>query len=193
MGCDIHIQIERRVGDVWQVVPWSSPLKRRYSGHAIANSHGDPWGCGGPRALGIPDCFDSRNYDLFGVLANVRNGTWGAMLLPIADPRGLPIDKDSIGYLGDHSFSWVTLRELQDYPWSTLVTKTGFVDEEAAQAFEETGQTPVVYSRWSSRGRSIRWTQSIEVCVNYWNDKVLPVLATLGEPDNVRIVFGFDN
>lgn len=68
-----------------------------------------------------------RNYNLFAILANVRNGygfagvetgeTWPS----IAPGRGLPegVDPEESDYpsLGDHSFTWVTVAELLAFDW----------------------------------------------------------------------------
>lgn len=76
----------------------------------------------------------NRDYDLFSILAGVRG-----FYKPIAEPRGFPSGfevsdsnyykikrvcfkenriKDDEFWLGDHSFSWLTLQELVDYDWS---------------------------------------------------------------------------
>lgn len=157
MGCDIHIQIEKRVDGKWERVPWVDPFKRKYP-----ETYGVLDG-----ALEMPEAFENRNYDLFGVLADVRNGTWGEEQPPIAQPRGWPDDMaerqlcdGEPEWLGDHSFSWVSLRELQDYPWDEPVKKRG-------------------------------WTRRADV--RNWPDVILPLLASIGAPDDVRLVFGFDN
>lgn len=73
----------------------------------------------------------SRNYSLFSVLAGVRNSrpdtltSNGYPVTPISEPRGLPkdlsLETDMKVYLGDHSFSWVTLKELKEYNWGMPV------------------------------------------------------------------------
>jgi hypothetical protein len=80
-----------------------------------------------------------RNYDLFGILADVRNNSG---LKPIKEPRGLPADfeivnkyyhptnlklcfyDDQLGYfIGEHTYSWLTLKEVQHYPWERVIKK----------------------------------------------------------------------
>ena len=101
---------------------------------------------------------DSRNYRLFAMLANVRNGFGFAGVpthtpyVPISEPRGLPGDLEvgpnfevSLGpfigslylghptthWLGDHSHSWLTVDEILSHPhWDTPVFCTGVISRE---------------------------------------------------------------
>lgn len=172
MGCDIHIKVERRVDGAWQDVPWKGVL---------------------------PEDFDGRNYDLFGVLADVRNGTWGEEMPTIAQPRGWPKDSptdgenDGDGWCGDHSFSWVTLAELQAYPWDTVVVVRGWVSNDTAAQFRKDGIPPESYSASGSHGEYIEWPSTVRQCVLGWPDEMLPALAAFGSPEDVRLCFGFDS
>ena len=103
--------------------------------------------------------YDQRDYALFAILADVRNGL--DEFTPIAEPRGVPDDAspeyraEVAVWSGDgHSHSWLTLKELQAYDWHKT-TCTG-----------ESGE---------------------------FVEQVIPMLAELGAPDDVRIVFFFDN
>ena len=120
MGCDIHFLVERRrhkrppsYGENWT---WEllfpedddvSPEDRKY-----ARREGHRW---------MPwEFFSDRNYELFGVLANVRRDG-----PPIAEPRGLPDDlsSDARKYIDDyggidHTPSWLLLSEVLAYDWS---------------------------------------------------------------------------
>lgn len=73
-----------------------------------------------------------RRYWLFSALANVRNYNG---ITPISEPRGLPEDlelddedcvpcfsaRDGRVWLGDHSHSWFTLKELKEWDgWDQL-------------------------------------------------------------------------
>lgn len=82
-----------------------------------------------------------QNYDLFAVLADVRNGygcagyDTGDPVTPISSPRGVPEDaSDDYKKLveqwdGDgHSHSYHTLAQLLDYDWTTDKTSRGLVD-----------------------------------------------------------------
>lgn len=89
----------------------------------------------------------NRNYSLFAVLANVRNGygfagvSTGDRVEPISEPRGLPsgltLDDDGYAFagekhfnLGDHSYSHLLLSEMKSYMDKNLnnvTTKTGLI------------------------------------------------------------------
>jgi len=97
MGTDIHSLAQIKKGKKWETVDA---------------------GIGG----------DDRNYDTFAVLADVRNGRGFAGCVTsdawpvIAQPRGIPEDMndcDDTDRLGDHSFSWLTLAEIETF-WETL-------------------------------------------------------------------------
>lgn len=130
MGCDIHPLIRVRRDKQWQIIDHLglSPDERV--------------------ALGILSC---RNYNVFAVLGNVRNGTGvagvitGDPFVPIQSGRGFPPDFqyndpyedwdeenddwEAEGYYaGDHSFGYVTLEELLDYPsWGDIRHQTGYI------------------------------------------------------------------
>lgn len=109
-------------------------------------------------ALVCRDWGEDRNYDLFGVLANVRNasGFAGVQRLDtgwpsIAPDRGLPEDLDATDneyegkWLGDHSHTWLTLEELLAYPWTTARNRVGVV---TLEQFAERERTGVAYDTW---------------------------------------------
>jgi hypothetical protein len=160
MGCDIHLFVEVRdkPGEPWRLQPvhWSY----EHDGKKIEQ-------------VG----FDWRSYDIFAMLAGVRNGSGfagsdtGDGFVPIAEPRGLPDDisrelssiyhdepfgdddtrwqtlRDTHGssWLGDHSHSYVTLRELLSYSWNKRTNKRGVVDPGNYQVFLDKGE-PDSYS-----------------------------------------------
>jgi hypothetical protein len=99
-----------------------------------------------------------RNYSLFGILANVRNG-WGCAgcdtgdgFMPIAEPRGLPEnvsgkvkhESDEWGCDG-HSHSYLTLAELIEYDWKRTTIRRGFVSLAEYKIFKENGRP----NRWN--------------------------------------------
>lgn len=242
MGCDIHLAVEVRRGGKWQreaIVP---------------EQFRDPWFV--EQAAKNPGSFyekwaerqwyHDRNYEVFAVLADVRNN---GHITPISEPRGLPDDMDEatrrLHYeyrgeddggeddidLGDHSFSWLTLAELQAYPWDSVVQRDGVVSLEQfmERVLKHGSSVPVhverfPYKEWSGGitgpGIVVReadeivgaldkggfaaaagertyvsdsWVMPVRIQARAFTERFLPALATLGGPDDVRIVFGFDS
>lgn len=94
--------------------------------------------------------FDGRNYDLFAILADVRNGygfagcETGEGFNPIDQPRGLPDDVSSIVEkaseewgIDGHSHSFITLRELLEYDWEQKTVQYGWVNDQVYQKFKD--------------------------------------------------------
>ena len=106
MGCDIHLYVEKRVGDKWEAVPGPNPWHGMWDDEPEERLNDWIW--------------DGRHYDLFAIMANVRNGygfagcDTGDGFVPIAMPKGLPDDvspaiKPAPTDGGDgHSYSWLT-------------------------------------------------------------------------------------
>lgn len=146
MGCDIHFYVERQEADRWITC--------------------DTWEQEDD-ALRVPHkkkaFYSNRNYDLFAILADVRNGEG---FNPIAPPRGVPEDcceeyRAAVErWSGDgHSHSFFTVAELMAYDW-TQCTRWGI-------PYYQAGRTLL--------------------------SEVLPRLWRLGSPDKVRCTFFFDN
>lgn len=138
MGTDIHLQVEIFHDGAWKISPLEPFIEHCYEpGY---DSRQDP---------------THRNYELFAFLADVRNGFGFAGIstherikpqfarrgLPPQEPLQLPdlesphpgdswmsikeINKD---YLGDHSFTYATLEELQACDWNVEIFQTGIVN-----------------------------------------------------------------
>lgn len=225
MGCDIHSYVEIRKDGQWEHYNWYSQFQKGI------------WDDGSPEydysAMFNHPLYIHRNYDLFAILANVRNGrgfagiSTGTGFKPISMPRGLPGDvtfdvkKESDNWGADgHSHSYVTLRELLEYDWEGQVTTHfGVVDEEEYQAFKSKGE-PLLWAGDIS-GRSIIKISNAEMDllltgdlerkegIRYyttikWDETyldsvgkhwfiTLDELKKLGSPEDVRLVFWFDN
>ena len=106
----------------------------------------------------------NRHYQLFAVLAGVRNGfgfagvITGEAVTPISEPRGIPVDSgiggdgciatpwedrwgDAYVWLGTHSHSWLTSTEmLAHYRTLPTVIKTGVITREEFLSWD--GSTP---------------------------------------------------
>lgn len=142
MGCDIHMRAEVRRDGAWTPVGevfdslWRDEAKTA-----------EPYG--------------GRNYDLFAMLADVRNGhgfagiPTGEGFAPIAAPRGIPQDAHpetlefarSYGVDG-HSHSWHALADLRAYDWDGQSTvRYGVVPADEYERLRAEGATP---HSWSS-------------------------------------------
>lgn len=128
MGCDIHLYVEHKVDGIWQPADKWKPSEYEDDRAQLEVDYNDAF-------------YTGRNYDLFAILANVRNGVGfagmgtGNGFKPICLPRGLPGDvtapvkacSDSWGSDG-HSHSYQTLAELLTYDWTQTTRHTGWVD-----------------------------------------------------------------
>lgn len=130
MGCDIHCYAERKNKDgKWEIVG-----NKEKGEDGWVNIDYEP--------------YVNRNYNLFAILANVRNGTafagckTGEGFNPISNPKGVPSDASeeyaSLSEQWDsngHSHSYFTLRELLDYDWTQTTQLQGWVNMIAWEKF----------------------------------------------------------
>lgn len=162
MGCDIHAYIEIRQDGKWEHYDWQKQYQiGTYEDGSPEYDYDKLW----DNPLGI-----GRNYDLFAILANVRNGHGFAGILtgtgfePMDKPRGLPQDvslevrAESDEWNGDgHSHSWMSLPELLGYDYEgKSTTRYGVVSQSQYQEFKLNGK-PSQYSGdvWGQRIKKI--------------------------------------
>lgn len=214
MGCDIHMTAEVRRGGKWEYEPSLNDKLGNY-----------------------------RNYDVFSILAGVRSRSDSPQM--ISPPRGLPRESSSeiaaaadaaasgdscdVGedgfYLGDHSYSWLTLREIVEWPmWDEGVTHHGVMEIAEWLRWKRSGdvwprswcqaagggtvvvldlpkefdpETFVAEARAANPGKSIYirdyWRTSYRDAAGCLWKGDIPLLQKLGDPADVRIVFGFDS
>jgi len=151
MGCDIHSYAEIFWGKTdpsWMCVGKFWPYEyhnednfpRRYvewEANETLTLH--PWG--------------GRNYNLFALLADVRNGygfagvDTGDAVEPLSIPRGLPdnlseyVAKENKEWNGDgHSHSYFTLKELLEFSGERIKTERGWVRSEQYILFKKDGK-----------------------------------------------------
>jgi hypothetical protein len=222
MGTDIHLQVQRRNSEgTWETV--NPPLGYNDHDEWILKNYKEavaklPEGVTEADVLaGNPEEFDwncyyirkyhqnwynGRNYNLFAMLADVRNGRGfagvqtGAGFNPIAEPRGLPDDvtpghydeevEDFVGgfNFGDHSFSHLTLKELLDYDWDQTTALCCYIPLSYYAVRKETGDTSA--PEWGSGGI---WGQGIEMIDADEADRLLatrPNLVTEAQRQAVR-------
>ncbi len=107
-----------------------------------------------------------RHYDLFSVLANVRNGVGfagiktGDGFMPISQPKGFPADisegaKEYFSDIETDSSSHLTIEELINFDWSgNYSEKIGYVTLADYKELRGTGNAPSEY--WiDSRGKNL--------------------------------------
>jgi hypothetical protein len=175
MGCDIHIFAERRkaADSDWQPV-FNHFTLDRFDQEYYKKDKGDK-------------PFDWRSYSMFAFLAGVRNYD---RCDPISEPKGLPSDvsqyvrDDYKKWDGDaHSDSYLTLKELIEFDydkefWNRRVTKQLSTNSWTGAGLAEEGE-----------GKIISYRENL----GEFFFVHLEELKALGEPENVRIVFWFDN
>lgn len=215
MGCDIHIHVEVWVNGRWRGVRGTSPYwdSNWYDGERLCY---EGW------------IYNGRNYKLFGILADVRNG-WGFAGIDIGDPaepisvpKGLPHDlsselKENVDFDWGHSHTYLTLQELQEYNWDKELVFRGYVNPSNYKSYKENGYPDgwsgdvsgstitkvsneemenVLMANEHAINKSyytnIEWTMKASEYLLF--DEVLHELSNLStSPQNVRIVFFFDN
>lgn len=127
MGCDIHAAIEYLNDGKWTALELPNKYFGKYGDEEKMTTRVDI----------------DRDYDLFAILGNVRNGTafagckTGDGFDPMSDNRGTPDDasEGAIKALSnEHSPTWVTLAEILAYDWRRTSRHQGYAD---AKSFEE--------------------------------------------------------
>jgi hypothetical protein len=228
MGCDIHTWAEVRAADGgWRIIgdEFDDPFYRPDKPVQV-DDDGFRWNH--PKT---DHPYVGRCYNLFGILANVRNGygfagcDMGIGFWPLSAPRGVPADATP-GYLAQvkewgadgHSHSHATLAELLAYDWDQSTILRGYVQHAEFSEWEAKGSP----SSWcgdvsgnrvvkvsneemsllivagdqealASAYTQIEWRRSYREAVGSNWFKSLEALGRLGKPDDVRMVFFFDN
>ncbi len=193
MSCGIHLFAEKRVDGVWVHAQEDDVVTEKT-------------GCGEYRSIPHEkDLCDIQNYELFAMLAGVRNYY---QIKPIAEPRGLPTDLSSFvaeraeAWYGDaHNYSWLTLQELKGFDWTGHnFTRRAFVTTEDAERYRAIGVQPSCIIRCGDnpgppppRHEYFEWMVTYAEEAKDFLERTVPKLEKFGEPGDVRIVFWFDN
>lgn len=142
MGADIHCFVEKKIGNKWkQITGFISDMYNFKSDYFS-----------GPEFKNCETPLDLRNYGLFALLADVRNGKGfagcdtGNRIEPISYPKGLPEDvsfeihekSDDYGPDG-HSHSYLTAKEILEYDRNKKKIQRGLVTAEKYKDFLKTG------------------------------------------------------
>ena len=176
MGCDIHIYVEVKKNGKWEHFK---------ENHFEASDFDKSY----YKKEKVSQPFDWRHYAMFGVLAGVRNRD----VVPIKEKRGLPedisedvkISRESYGEEG-HSTSYLTARELYEFdynknPFSGLTKRKVLLEKVAKETtFLEENKIEDYEYYDLIHPESMFFTHINELC-------------QLGDLDDVRVVFWFDN
>ena len=218
MGTDIACFAEVRDGGAWRLAEPLAP--NPYWFEDLADEDFPPDG-------EVPDdelrmapqrLFETRNYDLFAILANVRNPMRAVEPFRIiSKPRGFPEDAcpEMRSYYEVHKYdahdaSWLTLAEIVEFDWNQRINRRGVVDKRAAHLFKP-GQVGFPYDKWPagltisvsdfrgidglkirSRGVEVEWIETYKEAVGpEVFEEIIPTLNSYGAPDAVRIAFWF--
>ena len=184
MGCDIHMFAEKKKGDKWVKV-----------GNNFQNKtyNGDTYYTDEP--------YDSRNYEFFALLADVRNRN---NIKPIAEQKGWPEDlsnggKDVQDYwdYDGHSASYFTLAELKK-AYDDGLSKQTIYNSRVITSKDEQGN--ITSTAASTNGQHFGEVGEVSIFGEFGNEhdplkeliKVLELESDEGD-ENIRIVFCFDN
>lgn len=223
MGCDIHMFCEVRNQEGKWIFQKDKFKNRYYRSESPIND----W-----NTEKTDEPYQRRSYDLFAILADVRNGygfagiITGAGFIPISEPKGVPQDASQEyldiveGWGGDgHSHSYFTISEIEAFDWNQVTIKKGVLtiaeykkcrDEETAPTSwcgDVSGENIITVNATAADSiiANTKKVKDKEVYVEYhWPIKysdhaksfledTIPQLKELGNPDEVRIVFLFDN
>lgn len=171
----------------------------------------------------VDEPYTGRNYELFAFLANVRNRFDIVPLSePRGWPKDLSeaLEKELKEYWDSdgHSASWFTLRELLEADWDRKIRVGGVVPADVYEYLTQLKEVPKIYSQgisgpniltvseeeweklqWSEKINGTRWhiymywEVSLKEQCDLFVTNTIPALQKQGNPDEIRIVFNFDN
>jgi hypothetical protein len=163
MGTDIHLYVEECKDGVWRQV--LAPYICRYAPDRRVWS---PW-----HQYGFDHNYPdptNRQYTLFALLADVRNGSGFAgvrthqPIVPLFPERGIPEDtsyeedpSEDGFWLGDHSFTYAYLDELLEAPWDITFDSQGVVNQLEYEVWKEKG-IPNSWAGGVYGGNAQNWT-----------------------------------
>ena len=197
MGTDIYMHAEVKRNGAWRPVS----LEENTEYHLEKNAQ-----------LREPiEVYKGRNYNLFSVLADVRNPGGrtrdGRKFDVIAPPRGLPEDlSPEMRDLVEEwvmSPSWLLLSEILDFDWRGKVMHfEAMVDARAAHLFVE--DEPFPFSKWPKDvqmgysvierdGVMVWWADTYAASVGEGVLELFKGLTQYGDPSQVRLVFWFSH
>lgn len=194
MGCDIHMKVQVRQGNEWVDSEVDGYDNRHYLVFEVL---------AGVRArVGLKPISKPRGLPAdLGLAVEVDEDIWED-------------SANEIHWFGDHSFSWLGLEEVLAYNWEQIIVERGVVDEATffkwskdfsmpdswclsvggggtkMVTHEEMLNTPCPPN--TSRYTEVQWNIRLADRCRHFLDLVNS-LKTLGNPKDIRLVFGFDS
>jgi hypothetical protein len=179
MGCSIHSFAEKRNKETnkWEMVGDVFTLSDYYKKHMKKEKNSHP--------------FYRQSYSTLAFLADVRNYNHCE---PLVEPKGIPKDvcetirSEWENWFGDgHSASFLTAKELLEFDydkefWNRRISRTTIMPD--GIKFTDGASTAN-----EGEGAIISYRENLDEMFFIH----LEELKSLGEPDDVRIVFWFDN
>lgn len=173
MGCDIHCFAEKRNNGKWEKVGDVFTLDEYEASYYKKEKSDHP--------------FSWRSYSMFAFLACVRNYDH---CNPISTPRGLPSDispevkEEYNSWDTDaHSSSWLSAKELLNFDYDKTFENRRTTVQIAPNVFNGAGLAE------KGQGQMISYRDNLGV----FFFKHLEELKNVGNSEDVRIVFWFDN
>jgi len=198
MGTDIHLAAEVYKGGFWHLSDVDLPAYRNYRAFAILADVRNGYTFAGMDSgdpvvpISYPRGFPK---DMSLELRELLDGEDEEDWLGDEGMGDFSVDDEEPEYiwLGDHSFSWVTLEELINYDLDQPVTLRGKVSPEAARRWSENKEPPSAVAAYASNPDfvSLEWQRPLRESASLVVD-LIDALRPLGEPRDVRIIFGFD-
>lgn len=208
MGTDIYLYVEIKKNGTWQLLSLNERGEHR--------PEEDSEGCLDSQFSAPIESYNARNYDLFAILADVRNPTGRTLnhqpFDVIAPPRGLPEDLSAEirSMLNDWEYetgggvsdpSWLLLSEVLEFDWyGKVMCYQAMVDARVAHLFEESKpfpydpwpkEIPIGYATYMRDGVIVRWTDTYANAAGQDFMDLLNTLNQQGEPSQIRLVFWF--
>lgn len=164
MSHDVFAFAERNLDGRWQLAEPAWWEEEAYFGYPT-----------GKKMIRLVGLNLEQNYELFAILAGVRNGRFD--ITPISTLRGFPSDASpeatlEYGRAREWSWSWLLLSELEDFDW-----------EERVQPLPHTEGGPRSYAELAARSK--------EPGAAPFFRETLPLLRSYGAPDCVRMLMYF--
>lgn len=211
MGCDIHMYAEKLGDSGWELVNDLEQFAYPYSDFSF------------PEPGYVTTIYHGRNYDLFAILADVRNG---GDINCIRHPRDLPDDVSeellemwTQWGTDAHSTSYFTLQELIEFDWGETVyrNESVFVKHIQMDLFSYRrllrlirDNSKLVEAAWkyinspTSVTKTEKYTDNTTVetgadvtyrslSPHFFEYTMEKLAEMVSDPDDIRIVFWFDN